>query len=45
MIDLKTVRIEARIVSKEPRNINLRLFDAKTIMNIISVLFGPTISL
>ena len=37
----ETMQKEVRITSGDPRNINLTIFDAKTIMNIISVLFGP----
>ena len=37
----ETMQIEMRIASGEPRNISLTIFDAKNIMNIISVLFEP----
>ena len=37
----ETMQTKVRICSEQPRNISLTLFDAKNIMNIISVLLGP----
>ena len=41
LVDNEAMQIKVRIACKEPRNISLTIFDAKNIMGIISVLFGP----
>ena len=41
LVDNEATQIKVRIACREPRNINVIPFDAKNIMNIISVLFGP----